>query len=196
MMPDIDGWTVIAALKGDPALAAIPVVIVSIVDEAHRGIALGAAGYLTKPIERDKLLALLAAYHQEERPTAVLVVEDDQSQRQAIRAILDARGWKVQEAANGRLALEALEVGRPDVILLDLIMPEMDGFEVVAALQANPAWRDIPVLVVTALDVSAEDRNRLNQGVRHIVSKNATSPADLMARVGALIREIKTRQDA
>ena len=195
MMPDIDGWTVIAALKGDPALAAIPVVIVSIVDEAHRGIALGAAGYLTKPIERDKLLALLAAYHREERPTTVLVVEDDQSQRQAIRAILDARGWKVEEAGNGRLALETLKAGLPDVILLDLMMPEMDGFEVVAALQANPAWRDIPVLVVTALDVSAEDRNRLNQGVRHIVSKNTTSPAELMARVGALIRDIKTTQD-
>lgn len=192
MMPDIDGWTVIAALKGDPALAGIPVVIVTIVDEAHRGIALGAAGYLTKPVDRDKLLDLLGTYRRTERPTTVLVVEDDEAQRQAIRAILEARGWTVKEAANGRLALEALSGSMPDVILLDLMMPEMDGFEVVAALQANVAWRDIPVVVVTALDVSAEDRNRLNQGVRHIVAKNATSPADLMARVGALMSEIKT----
>ena len=196
MMPDIDGWTVIAALKGDPALAGIPVVIVTIVDEAHRGIALGAAGYLTKPVDRDKLLDLLGAYRSAERPTTVLVVEDDETQRQGIRAILEARSWTVEEAANGRLALDALARSVPDVILLDLMMPEMDGFEVVAALQANPAWRNIPVVVVTALEVSADDRNRLNQGVRHIVAKNATSPADLMARVGALMREIKPRINA
>jgi hypothetical protein len=195
MMPDIDGWTVIAAIKGDPALSGIPVVIVTIVDEAHRGIALGAAGYLTKPIDRDKLLALLAAYRRDERPATVLVVEDDENQRQAIRTILGSRGWTVQEAANGRVALDTLESGLPDVILLDLMMPEMDGFEVVAALQANPTWRDVPVVVVTSLDVSAEDRRRLNQGVRHIVSKSATSPTDLMGRVGALMREIKARQD-
>ena len=193
VMPDIDGWTVIAALKGDPELADIPVVIVTIVDEAHRGIALGAVGYLTKPIDRDKLLDILATHRVAERPTTVLVVEDDAGQREAIRGILDARGWVVKEAGNGRLAIEALAGGVPDVILLDLMMPEMDGFQVVAALQANPAWRNIPVVVVTALDISAEDRQRLNRGVEHIVSKNASSPAELLARIGALMGEIKSK---
>jgi adenylate cyclase len=193
MMPDLDGWSVLAALRQDSRLAEIPVIMVTILDEQRRGMALGVAGYLTKPIDRDRLLGILAAYRATERPTTVLVVEDDEGQRQAIRGILDARGWTVKEAANGRLALEALASGVPDVILLDLMMPEMDGFQVVAALQADPAWRDIPVVVVTALDISAEDRQRLNRGVEHIVSKNAASPADLMARIGALMGEIGTK---
>src|SRR6185369_15376081 len=111
MMPDIDGWTVIAALKGDPELAGIPVVIVTIVDEVRRGIALGAAGYLTKPIARDKMIGTLSAYRSPGRPTRVLVVEDEADQRQVVRDSLDARGWTVTEAANGRLALAALADG-------------------------------------------------------------------------------------
>ena len=115
-----------------------------------------------------------------------------------MREVLGAKGWTVREAANGRLALDALEKEVPDILLLDLMMPEMDGFEVVAALQANPAWRDIPVVVVTALDLSAEDRRRLNGGVEQILAKSAYSPADLMKRVGALLAEArrKTREIA
>jgi CheY-like chemotaxis protein len=193
IMPDIDGWTVIAAIKGDPALADIPVIIVSIVDEARRGVALGAVGYLTKPIERDKLLAVLAGFRVDERPTSVLVVEDDDGQREVVRSILTAQGWNVREAANGRLALEALKDGVPDVVLLDLMMPEMDGFQVVAELQANPAWRRIPVVVVTALELTPADRQRLNRGVEHIVYKNASSQEELMARVGALMKQARAK---
>jgi signal transduction histidine kinase/CheY-like chemotaxis protein len=193
MMPDIDGWTVIAAIKGDPDLADIPVIIITIVDEPRRGITLGAAGYLTKPIDRDRLLDVLAGFRTPGRPGTVLMVEDDEGQRQRVRSILEAQGWTVKEAANGRLALEALAGGVPDIVLLDLMMPEMDGFQVVAALQENPAWRSIPVVVVTALELTAEDRQRLNRGVEHIVSKNASTPADLMARIGALVGQIKDR---
>jgi signal transduction histidine kinase/CheY-like chemotaxis protein len=200
IMPDIDGWTVIAAIKGDPALADIPVIIVSIVDEARRGIALGAAGYLTKPIEKEKLLAVLSAFHSGGRPGSVLVVEDDGEQREIMHSILTTQGWIVSEAANGRLALEALKAGLPDVILLDLMMPEMDGFQVVAELQANPAWRQIPVVVVTSLDLTARDRERLNRGVEHIVIKNASSQRELLTYVGDLLadasRKAKGLQDA
>jgi signal transduction histidine kinase/DNA-binding response OmpR family regulator len=193
MMPDIDGWTVLAALKGEPELADIPVVIVTIVDEQRRGIALGAAGYLTKPIDRERLVEILSRHRSADRPSEVLVVDDDEEQRQLVRAILGAQGWVVREAANGRLALDCLAAKLPDILLLDLMMPEMDGFEVVAALQANPAWRDIPVVVVTALDLTAADRRRLNGGVEQILSKNAFAPAELMARVGALLLEVKGR---
>ena len=193
-MPDIDGWTVLAALKGEPELADIPVVIVTIVDEQRRGIALGAAGYLTKPIDRDRLVAILSRLRAADAPGSVLVVEDDEEQRQLVCATLGALGWTVREAANGRLALDAIAAELPDVILLDLMMPEMDGFELVAALQANAIWRDIPVVVVTALDLTAEDRQRLNGGVEQILSKHAFPPAELMARVGALLAETRKAQ--
>jgi CheY-like chemotaxis protein len=194
MMPDIDGWTVLAALRGDPELADIPVVIVTIVDEQRRGIALGAAGYLTKPIDRERLIEIVSPLRAADGPGNVLVVEDDEDQRQLMRAILGSRGWTVREAANGRLALDAIRAELPDVILLDLMMPEMDGFELVAALQANTAWRAIPVVVVTALDLTAEDRQRLNGGVEQILSKHAFPPAELMARLGALLGETRKAQ--
>ena len=191
LMPDIDGWTVLAALKGDPELTDIPVVIVTIVDEQRRGIALGAAGYLTKPIDRERLVEILSRHRSADGPSEVLVVEDDEEHRQLVRAILGAQGWVVREAANGRLALDALAAKLPDILLLDLMMPEMDGFELVAALQANPAWRDIPVVVVTALDLTAEDHRRLNGGVERVLFKNSFAPAELMARVGKLLLEVK-----
>jgi CheY-like chemotaxis protein len=194
MMPEIDGWTVLAAMKGDPALAGIPIVIVTIVDEQRRGIALGAAGYLTKPIDRERLIEIVSRFRVVDKPGNVLVVEDDEDQRQLMRAILGARGWSVREAANGRLALDAIRAELPDLILLDLMMPEMDGFELVAALQANAAWRAIPVVVVTALDLTAEDRQRLNGGVEQILSKHAFPPAELMARLGALLGETRKAQ--
>jgi CheY-like chemotaxis protein len=124
-------------------------------------------------------------------PGNVLVVEDDEDQRQLMRAILGPRGWSVREAANGRLALDAITAELPDVILLDLMMPEMDGFEVVAALQAKAAWRAIPVVVVTALDLTPEDRKRLSGGVEQILSKHAFPPDELMARLGALLGETR-----
>jgi signal transduction histidine kinase/CheY-like chemotaxis protein len=196
MMPDIDGWTVLAALKGEPELADIPVIIVTIVDEQRSGIALGATDYLTKPIDRERLVAIVSRLRAAGAPGRILVVEDDEVQRQLVRAILGVRGWRVSEAVNGRLALDAIAAELPDVILLDLMMPEMDGFELVAALQANAAWREIPVVVVTALDLTAEDRRRLSGGVEQILSKHAFPLAELMARVRALLEGEKHRKRA
>ena len=103
MMPDLDGWTVLSALKGDPDLASIPVVMVTIVDEKQRGLALGATGYLMKPIERAQLLALLAPWRAVARPTRVLVIEDDPDQLAFISAALAQPNWEIVEASNGRL---------------------------------------------------------------------------------------------
>ena len=187
LLPDIDGWTVLAALKGDPTLADIPVIIVTIVDEQRRGMTLGAAGFLTKPIDRHRLLGIMTPYRVTERTSTVLIVDDDEEHRQLVRTILEAQGWVVREAANGRLALDALASALPDIVLLDLMMPEMDGFQVVATLQDNPAWRDVPIVVVTALDLSTEDRRRLSGGVEEILSKHADTSSELIARVGTLI---------
>ena len=188
MMPDLDGWSVLAALRQDPELSDIPVIMVTILDEQRRGVALGAAGYLTKPIDREQLRRLLGRFRAPARPTKVLLVEDDPVQRERVRAWLESQQWIVQEAVNGREALARLEADKPDVILLDLMMPEMDGFAVVAALQKEAPWRDIPVIVVTARDLDAKDRARLNSGVQSVLVKDMFRPADLVERIRRLAR--------
>jgi signal transduction histidine kinase/CheY-like chemotaxis protein len=188
MMPDLDGWSVLAALRQDGELAEIPVIMVSIVDEHRRGIALGAAGYLTKPIDRERFHRLLSRFRSVTPPTRILLVEDDPTQRERVRAWLEDEQWHVQEACNGREALAHLQESKPDVILLDLMMPEMDGFQVVAALQKEAGWRDIPVIVITSLDLTAKDRERLNSGVELVLVKETFQPDDLVARIRRLVQ--------
>jgi CheY-like chemotaxis protein len=171
MMPDLDGWTVLAAIKGDPTLASIPVVLMSIVDQKNRGYALGAADYLVKPVDRAKLLETLTNICGASAGRALLV-DDDEVVRRSVRQALEPIGWKVTEAENGQVAVEAIAAARPDVIILDLMMPKMDGFEFLDELRSRPDWRDIPVVVITAKDLTDEDRNRLNGGVERIIQKS------------------------
>ena len=184
MMPDLDGWTVLAAMKGDPALASIPVVLMSIVDQKKRGYALGAADYLVKPIDRAKLVATLTGIC---GSTAgrVLLVDDDEVVRRGVRHILEPIGWKVTEAENGQVAVEAIAAARPDVIILDLMMPKMDGFEFLDELRSRSDWQGIPVVIITAKDLTQDDRDRLNGGVERIIQKS--NPGEML---GQLTREI------
>jgi CheY-like chemotaxis protein len=161
--------------------------MVTIVDEQRRGIALGASGYLTKPIDRERLHRLISRFRASAGPTRVLMVEDDAVQRERMVGWLDGPQWSVREAANGREALNRLQENKPDVILLDLMMPEMDGFAVVAALQKEADWRDIPVIVITSLDLDAKDRARLNSGVQSVLIKERFRPVDLVERIRRLV---------
>jgi signal transduction histidine kinase/CheY-like chemotaxis protein len=187
MMPDLDGWSVLAALRQDADLAEIPVIMITILDEHRRGVALGAAGYLTKPIDRERLHRMVSRFRASARPTRVLLVDDDKDQRERLRGWLEGEQWVVQESGNGREALSRLQADKPDVILLDLMMPEMDGFAVVAALQKEPRWRDIPVIVITARDLDAKERERLNSGVQSVLVKETFRPADLVERIRRLV---------
>jgi GAF domain-containing protein/CheY-like chemotaxis protein len=171
MMPDLDGWTVLAAIKGDPALADIPVVLMSIVDQKNRGYALGAAEYLVKPVDRAKLVETLRTICGATAGRALLV-DDDELVRRSVRQALEPLGWNVSEAENGRVAVDSLTAARPDVIILDLMMPTMDGFEFMDQLRGRPDWQDIPVVVITAKDLTDEDRDRLNGGVERIIQKS------------------------
>jgi signal transduction histidine kinase/DNA-binding response OmpR family regulator len=171
MMPDLDGWTVLAAIKGDPALASIPVVLMSIVDQKNRGYALGAADYLVKPVDRTKLIETLTTICGA-GAGRTLLVDDDDVVRRGLRQWLEPIGWQVTEAENGRVAVDALVLARPDVIILDLMMPKMDGFEFLDELRSRPEWQDIPVVIITAKDLTAEDRDRLNGGVERIIQKS------------------------
>jgi CheY-like chemotaxis protein len=184
MMPDLDGWTVLAAIKGDPALASTPVVLMSMVDQKNRGYALGAADYLVKPVDRTKLVETLASICGSAVGRALLV-DDDELVRRVVRQVLQPLGWQVGEAENGQVAVKSLGAARPDVIILDLMMPQMDGFEFLDELRRKPEWQDIPVVVITAKDLTDDDRNRLNGGVDRIIQK---SDRDEMLR--QLSREI------
>ncbi len=184
MMPGMDGWAVLSALKADSALADIPVIMLTIVDDRNLGYALGAADYLSKPIDRERLVAVLRQ-HRRDRP--VLVVDDDPEVRDLFRRMLEPEGYKVVEAPNGRAGLDRLRAGAPGVILLDLMMPEMDGFEFVAEVRRHAAWRAIPIVVVTAKDLSHDDRQRLNGHVERILQKGAYGREQLLAEVRELV---------
>jgi signal transduction histidine kinase/CheY-like chemotaxis protein len=184
MMPGMDGWAVLSALKADADVADIPVIMLTIVDDKNLGYALGASDYLTKPIDRERLVKVLTQ-HRRDRP--VLVVDDDAGLRQLLRRMLEPEGFTVVEAENGRVALERLDDVRPSVILLDLMMPEMDGFEFVAEFRRHEAWRAIPIVVVTAKDLSQDDRERLNGHVQKILQKGTHGRDQLLAEVRELV---------
>jgi PAS domain S-box-containing protein len=187
MMPDMDGWSVLRALKVDPLLHAIPVVILTMVDDKSKGYALGATDYLTKPVDRVRLHQILSRYQQPgDQPHCVLLVEDDKVTREMTARVLEKADWQVIEAGNGREALEQLARQKPQLILLDLMMPVMDGFDFLIEMRATPAWRNIPVIVVTAKDLTEEDRRILSGKVEQILEKGACSHGQVVD----LIRQV------
>ncbi len=187
MMPGMDGWAVLTALKADPALAGIPVVMATILDEERLGFALGASEYLTKPIDRARLLATVERFAARGPDARALVVEDDESTRTMLRRTLARAGWTVSEAADGRRGLDRMRETVPDLILLDLMMPEMDGFECLEALRLESAWRAVPVIVITAKTLTEADRQRLNGGVTAVVQKGGRARDDLVSEIRRLV---------
>jgi PAS domain S-box-containing protein len=194
MMPGMDGWAVLASLKSDPELAETPVVMVTIVDDKNLGYALGAADYLTKPIDRRRLAAVLARFRRDTPGGVALVVDDDLSSRELVAQMLEKEGWDVTRAENGRAALDRLELLRPDLIVLDLMMPEMDGFEVADRLRRDTRWRDTPILVVTAKDLGDDDRQRLHGQVMGVLQKAAYNREDLLDEIRRVLASIVHRK--
>jgi CheY-like chemotaxis protein len=195
MMPGADGWSVMSSLKSDPATADIPIVMLTIVEDANLGFTLGAADYLTKPLDRNRLLEVLKKYCHPGCRGAALVVEDDRDTRELLRRMLEKDSWSVVEAANGREALDFVEQVQPKLILLDLMMPEMDGFEFLDELRRHPEWRTIPVVIVTARDLSEEDRMVLNGslllsgGVKRVLQKGSFDRDELLREVRNLVQQ-------
>ncbi len=193
MMPDMDGWSVLSALKADETLRDIPVIMLTMVDDPDRGFTLGAAEYATKPIDRQRLTQILKKYTCANPPCPVLLVEDDAATRAITRHILEKEGWKVSEAENGRIALECMERERPSLILLDLMMPEMDGFAFSERVRSHPEWRSIPIVVVTSKDLSADERRRLSGSVETILHKAGSSREVLLDQVRELVANVATK---
>jgi signal transduction histidine kinase/CheY-like chemotaxis protein len=195
LMPKPDGWDVLSALKADAELADIPVVIVTMAPDRGIGLSLGAVDVLTKPVDRARLAALIHRVVRREGP--VLVVEDDADTREMMRHTISKLGLAVAEAANGRRALFWLEGHQaPAMILLDLMMPEMDGFAFLDAVAARPEWREIPVVVMTAKQLTAAERERLLLQARNVMEKATATRVDIVAAVADAVRRRPARAAA
>ncbi|HVE49242.1 MAG TPA: response regulator [Casimicrobiaceae bacterium] len=192
MMPGVDGWTVLAQLKADPELADIPVIVVSILDEKDMGYSLGAADYMAKPIDRERLLAIVRKHCRDSAHGRVLVVDDDDNARTMIGRMVAKDGWTVIEANNGRVALDILaKQPLPAIILLDLIMPVMDGLQFINEVRKHTQWRTIPIVVLTAKDLSKDERLRLNQDVQQILEKSTLSREALLRELTSSIERAR-----
>jgi signal transduction histidine kinase/CheY-like chemotaxis protein len=187
MMPKMDGWAVLTQIKNDPELADIPVVMVTILAERGVGLSLGAAEFLTKPVDRGRLSAVLRRLLRRDGP--VLLVEDDPDSCNATRRKIERMGLEAASAANGREALQWLRANPlPSVILLDLMMPEMDGFAFLDALRAEPQWDELAVIVLTAKELTEAERELLAGRTRQVLSKGAATAVDLTDAVAAAVR--------
>jgi CheY-like chemotaxis protein len=190
LLPRLNGWELLARLKRDPATCAIPVVVVSMLDERGAGFALGAAEYLVKPVDHEELLRALGrcVVPPGERRT-VVVIDDEPLDVDLVEAALTPQGWSVLRAGGGEEGVELVRRERPAVVLLDLLMPGMDGFAVVEALRADPELADLPIVVLTAKDMTAADRERLRGRINVLAQKGTFRQdqlADAVRRLGRL----------
>ncbi|MFH1155247.1 MAG: response regulator [Pseudomonadota bacterium] len=186
IMPEMDGWEVLQSLKENPVTRGIPVIIVSIFEERETGFALGAVGYVTKPVIRRQLLSEIEKIGKP-GTRLIMIVDDNGLDRQAIRQIIEKAGLTAVEAFDGASCLELLERQIPDVLVLDLMMPEPDGFSVLERIRSNPETMDLPVIVVTAKDLTDEDRVRLTGNVFSVLEKTQATSETLLAEIKRIL---------
>jgi signal transduction histidine kinase/CheY-like chemotaxis protein len=200
LLPGMDGWDVLRALKADQDLRDVPVLMLTVVDEREVGLALGAADYLVKPVDRAELLERLARFtfttKVREREVRVLVVDDDPRAVEMLSDGLEQEGFVVTRAHSGRQAIDLARSEPPDVVVCDLVMPDVDGFALVRALKADPRTRDAPILVVTGHDISAADKARLNGDILGIVDKGSELTEGLRRWLGHVTRTAEGRSPA
>jgi len=189
-----EGWDILAALKSDPQTCSIPVLMLSIIDDRRKGFLRGASEYLVKPVDKKRLETVLARFCKPGATASdkgcVLVVDDRMENRELMRRMLESDGWTVHEANNGKSALVLLKAISPQLILLDLVMPEMDGFQFIAEMSAVPEWQGIPVVVVTAKELTEAEKKILMAGAQQIVDRSSLTPDDLLAEVRHRLDEV------
>jgi CheY-like chemotaxis protein len=187
-MPDMDGWRILSMIKSDSLLGQIPVIMISM--EEQSGYAMKPTDYMTKPLRRDELTTVLEKYHiGDNSDNLVMLVDDEEGHRLTMATILEMKGLNVFQAENGQVALEHLERKKPSLILLDLLMPVMNGFEFINHLKAKEKWCSIPVIVLTSKELSAEEQARLNNSVESILNKKVYNQEKLVWQIHGLITE-------
>jgi signal transduction histidine kinase/CheY-like chemotaxis protein len=194
MMPEMNGWQTLNQIKSTPTLATIPIIMMSLIDERKQGYALGANEYLVKPFDRQLLSDILEKYKHVDFDDAVLLVEDDRDMREIMYRQIEKGGWKIIEACNGSHALELIKRNRPGLIILDLMMPEMDGFELLHILSSNPDWKSIPVIVVSAKELSQAELEDLQGNVNRIFQKGSYPCETLLQEIDRLLSATMQRK--
>ena len=193
MMPEMDGWEVLTALQNNETTKNIPVIMLTMTNESDIGYSLGATDYLTKPVDWNNLSKILKKHEIETDSQSILIVEDDEITRDMLTKSLETNDFKVIVAINGKDALQRVNKAKPALILLDLMMPEMDGFEFAEKLREKKEWLDIPVVVITAKDLTKEDHNRLKGNVEAIMQKGSYNKDELLSEVGNRIKKLKEK---
>ncbi len=186
VLPGMSGWEVLSRLKAHPKLSEIPVVMLTTIDDRTRGLSLGAHEYMVKPVERKLLSGHVKRLYRGDMGTDVLIVDDDYATRRLMRRYLQRDGWSVRTAPDGREALDAVIEERPGLILLDLMMPVMDGITFLQHLRSQSRWDDIPVVVTTAKDLSRDEVKQLEASVSQVISKHAHSMDEILAEVSRI----------
>ena len=192
MMPGVDGWSVLTKLQDTPALSDIPVIVLSAVSDTEMAMSLGAAAVLFKPVDANQLTAEIAAQLAPLPPCYILLVEDDADSRTLITRLLDREGWQFRAATNGNAALRVLKKGRPVLIILDLKMPGMNGFELIELIGKNPIWSKIPIVIITSMDLTADMREYLIPRTVRILYKGRFSRDDLVTLIRPAIAATAT----
>ncbi len=187
MMPEMDGWETLVALKNDPFLVNIPVVMSSIIEDRHLAQTLGAVDYLSKPVDKERLLKVVDKHIARSARGPILVIEDDPDTLEITCDLLVQAGWLIQAAENSTEALEIIEKSPPMLILLDLMMPEMDGFEVIKKLRYHPQWQLIPIIVITSVELSTSEYAQLSKQVQNIFQKGKYELQDLLNEVNEVV---------
>ena len=188
LMPGVDGWGVLSQLQSSPQLADTPVLVLSAIAEAEMALSLGASSVMMKPVDAAVLTAEIAMLLQPLSRCYVLLVEDDADSRDLITRMLEREGWQFRAAPNGYAALRIMKKGRPVLIILDLKMPAMNGFEFLEAMGKNPDWTAIPVVVVSSMDITQDMRDYLNPRVMTILQKGKFTREELVALIRPTIQ--------
>ncbi|RKY18969.1 MAG: hypothetical protein DRQ55_11900 [Planctomycetota bacterium] len=188
-MPDMDGWSVLRALKADPSLRDTPVVMLTMLEDKTKAYSLGATDYLVKPVDREQLSKVVTRHFEANVSCTALLIDDDDAVQDVVSSLLTKQGWQVRQASNGQEGLERLAEDLPSLILLDLMMPVMDGFDFLVEKHKNPEWQGIPVVVLTAKDLTENDRERLSGRVEQVFEKDASSHEQLLG----MVKQLATR---
>jgi len=193
MLPDVDGWEVLTRLKSDELTTDIPVIVVSVVDNPGLAQALGALDHLVKPIEAKEITNRLSNFNFNgkggARQTCILVVDDESANREWLKHVLEPAGFKVTLATGGQEAIDLARSGAPDVVLLDLLMPDVSGFDVVEALQKQESTKAIPIMILTVKHLTEADTDRLHGHVSTILKRDATAASDVLGQLQGVLNK-------